>query len=140
MTSRRRYTDKVISQTFYWIWVPIIQGRLDVYRDYWNNHKSTGHKDKVNPYRSSPKNMLINSESVRATGHDCSIRVNPETVECLRQAYGGEEERKKAYRFISREFEALADGVYLDLGRPTITLELGWAIFTLMVEKIEGLE
>lgn len=83
--------------------------------------------------------MLINPTSVRATAQDCSIRVNPETVAKMREAYGGEEARDEAYRFFSDEFGAAADGVYVDLGMPTITLATAWSVFTLVVRGLEAL-
>ncbi|KAJ7289624.1 hypothetical protein C8J57DRAFT_1046436 [Mycena rebaudengoi] len=129
--------DDIHRQTFYWLWVPLVQEELDTFRDYWNNHKLQKSKDKLNPSGSSPLNMLLNPTSVVATARDCSIRVNPETVYRLREAYGGEEARNKAFMFVSREFQAEADGVYVDLGCPTISLATGWGIFTQVVTELE---
>ncbi|KAJ7264827.1 hypothetical protein C8J57DRAFT_1512195 [Mycena rebaudengoi] len=129
--------DDIHRQTFYSLWVPLVQEELDTFRDYWNNHKLQKSKDKLNPSGSSPLNMLLNPTSVVATARDCSIRVNPETVYRLREAYGGEEARGKAFRFVSREFQAEADGVYVDLGCPTISLATGWGIFTQVVTELE---
>ncbi|KAJ7887424.1 hypothetical protein B0H13DRAFT_1888832 [Mycena leptocephala] len=125
------------SQTFYWLWVPLIQHGIDEFCEYWNNHTLQKSKGKHNAFGSSPKNMLINLTSIIATARDCSIRVNPETVYQLREAYGGEEAREAAFRFISREFEAEADGVYVDLGCPQITLPTAWSVFQQVVEELE---
>ncbi|KDR77948.1 hypothetical protein GALMADRAFT_94442 [Galerina marginata CBS 339.88] len=131
--------DELHKNTFYWIWVPLVQSRLDDFRDYWNHHKLTGNKKKANPYGSSPKNMLLNPQSVRPTARDCSIRVNPETVHRMRESYGGQQAREKAYRFYSLEFEAEANGVYADLGLPRITLETAWDIFRAIVDRLSNL-
>ncbi|KAJ7444382.1 hypothetical protein B0H11DRAFT_2250069 [Mycena galericulata] len=45
--------DELHKQTFYWIWPPFIQGRLDIFRDYWNNHRIQKSSKKVNGLGSS---------------------------------------------------------------------------------------
>ncbi|KAJ7619918.1 hypothetical protein DFH06DRAFT_1010814 [Mycena polygramma] len=130
--------DAVHRQTFYWLWVPILQDGLDKYREYWNNHKLQGSKGKLNASGASPYHMLNDPTAVIATARDCSIRVNPETVYRLREAYGGQEARDKAFRFVSREFTAEADAAYVDLGCPKISLATGWAVFQKVVaERLE---
>ncbi|KAJ6500290.1 hypothetical protein DFH09DRAFT_1102722 [Mycena vulgaris] len=108
--------------TVYWLWVPLIQEGLDNFREYWNNHRLQKSRGKLNASGSSPLNMLINPTSVVATARDCSINVNPETVDRLREAYGGQVARDAAFRFVSREFQAHADAAYVHLGCPEITL------------------
>lgn len=83
--------------------------------------------------------MLINPKSVRITANDCSIKVNPETVRHFRESYGGEEARQKAYRFVSEEFEAIANDAYIEMGMPKITLGSAWDIFTIIVKKLSML-
>ena len=68
--------------------------------------------------------MLLNPNSVRVTARDCSIRVNPDSVYRLREAYGGEAAREAVYRFYSVEFAAAADDAYVELGMPEIRLNL----------------
>ncbi|KAJ7134510.1 hypothetical protein C8R44DRAFT_427223, partial [Mycena epipterygia] len=131
-------SDEIHVQTFYWIWVPFIQGRLDIFRDYWNNHRLSKSKDKKNPSSSSPKNMFLNPQSGRVDARDCSIRVSPELVSELREAYGGAEARDEAYRFVSRIFQAAADGAYLGIGCPEITLDSIWSIFKDIVTILEA--
>ncbi|KAJ7289766.1 hypothetical protein C8J57DRAFT_1628955 [Mycena rebaudengoi] len=59
----------------------------------WTNHTITKSKKKMNPGGSCSKNMPLNPASVDVTARDCSIRVNPETVAELREAYGRQEAR-----------------------------------------------
>ncbi|KAJ7752843.1 hypothetical protein DFH07DRAFT_774354 [Mycena maculata] len=125
------------SQTFYWLWVPLIQTGLDRYREYWNNHKLQGSKGKLNASGWSPYHMMNNPTDAVATARDCSIRVNPELVYRLREAYGGEEARDAAFHFVTREFEAEADAAYVDLGCPEIILPTGWAVFQKVVTELE---
>ncbi|KAJ6565606.1 hypothetical protein DFH09DRAFT_1473818, partial [Mycena vulgaris] len=131
-------SDEIHVQTFYWIWVPFIQERLDIFREYWNNHRLSKSKGKKNVSGSSPKNMFLNPQSGRVDARNCSIRVNPELVRELREAYGGAEARDKAYRFVSRIFQAAADGAYLEIGCPEITLDSIWSIFTDIVTILEA--
>ncbi|KAJ7099755.1 hypothetical protein C8R44DRAFT_747675 [Mycena epipterygia] len=131
--------DVVHRAVFYWLWVPIVQQGLDKYRAYWNNHTISKSKKKINPSGSCPKNMFLNPSSVSVLARDCSIRVNPETVAELREAYGGQEARDKAYRFVSEEFQFNADAVYQNLGAPELSLLNGWKVFTQMVTKIDEL-
>ncbi|KAJ7768100.1 hypothetical protein DFH07DRAFT_736496, partial [Mycena maculata] len=129
--------DPLHRQTFYWLWVPLIQTGLDSYREYWNNHKLQGSKGKLNASGWSPYHMMSNPTDAVATARDCSIRVNPESVYRLREAYGGEEARDAAFRFVTREFEAEADAAYVDLGCPEIILPTGWAVFQKVVAELE---
>ncbi|KAF8173504.1 hypothetical protein K438DRAFT_1674233 [Mycena galopus ATCC 62051] len=130
--------DDIHSQTFYWIWVPFIQERLDIFRDYWNNHRIRKSKNKQNASGSSPKNMLLNPQAGRVTARDCSIRVNPQLVDEIREIYGGAEGRDKAYRFVSQIFQAAADGAYVQLGCPEISLDTIWDVFTDVVKILEA--
>ncbi|KAJ7231474.1 hypothetical protein B0H12DRAFT_1328276 [Mycena haematopus] len=130
--------DDIHRQTFYWIWVPFIQGRLDIFRDYWNNHRIRSSKTKQNASGSSPKNMLLNPQAARVTARNCSICVNPELVNEIREVYGGVEARDKAYRFVSQIFQAAADGAYVGLGCPEISLETIWDIFSDVVKVLEA--
>ncbi|KAJ7362802.1 hypothetical protein DFH08DRAFT_799823 [Mycena albidolilacea] len=129
--------DDIHRHTFYWLWVPLIQQGLDNFREYWNNHRLQKSKGKLNASGSSPLNMLINPTSVVATARNCSINVNPQTVYRLREAYGGQAAREEAFRFISREFQADADAVYVDLGCPVINLATAWGIFQQVVAELE---
>ncbi|KAJ7100453.1 hypothetical protein C8R44DRAFT_859356 [Mycena epipterygia] len=104
------------------------------------HRRSTGFakvEGKKNAYGSSPQNMLINPKSIIATARDCSIKVNPEIVQRLRETYGGEEARDTAFRFISREFQAEADGIYVDLGCPEIILPTAWNVFQQVVKELQ---
>ncbi|KAJ7178030.1 hypothetical protein C8R46DRAFT_1212752 [Mycena filopes] len=131
--------DNIHRCIFYWLWVPIIQAGLDTYRNYWNNHKITKSSKKVNPSGACPNNMFLNPTSVDLLGQQCHITVNPDTVARLRDAYGGQKARDKAYRFVSEEFQFNADLIHESLGSPELSLANGWKVFTLMVTKMEEL-
>ncbi|KAJ7760923.1 hypothetical protein B0H16DRAFT_1255530, partial [Mycena metata] len=86
-----------------WLWVPIIQEGLDAYRTYWNNHKILKSAKKANASGSCPNNMFLNPTSIDILAKQCYINVNPDTVNELREVYGGQEARSKAYRWVSEE-------------------------------------
>lgn len=123
----------LIRNVLYWLWVPLIQERLDEFREYNNNHRLKPSKDKLLPSGRSPRHVLISPETVRTEARDCSIKVNPEMVHRIREEYGGEKGRDYAFRFITREFEAEADDAYVDLGKPAISLSSAWDVFTAVV-------
>ncbi|KIO32077.1 hypothetical protein M407DRAFT_18893 [Tulasnella calospora MUT 4182] len=61
---------------------------------------------------------------------------HPETVRRLRTGIGGKEGRKKAYEFVDEEFRALADGAYVALDLPPVTLSNAWEIFVLVISHL----
>ncbi|KAF7351925.1 hypothetical protein MVEN_01154300 [Mycena venus] len=131
--------DIVHRNVIYWLWVPIIQKGLDTYREYWNNHTVTKSKKKKNPSGSCPNNMFLNPKSVRLMAQDCHIKMDPKRVAELREAYGGQAAREKAYRFVSEEFKFNAELIHINLGSPPLTLTNGWNVFKMMVNRVEAL-
>lgn len=122
-----------------WLWQPLVQERLDIFQEYWNTHKISPQAKKKLPSGKNPRQLFIAPESGRPDAKDCSIRVNPETVRRLRDGIGGEEGRKKAYEFVDDEFRALADGTYVALDLPAVTLSNVWEIFVLVVSDLRPL-
>lgn len=117
------------SDIFNWLWPPLVQERLDDFREYWNNHKLSKQKKKTLPTGTSPRHMWLTPTSVRATARNCSVRVNMESVRRLRGEMGGHEGREEAMQFVSEEFAAEADNAFGALGYPLITLSSAWDIF-----------
>ncbi|KAF9502150.1 hypothetical protein BDN71DRAFT_1343800, partial [Pleurotus eryngii] len=39
---------------FNWIWPPLVQEQLDIFREYWNNHRISKQKNKLLPSGTSP--------------------------------------------------------------------------------------
>jgi hypothetical protein len=118
---------------FNWLWPPLIQERLDEFHEYWNNHRISSQKHKTLPSGTSPHQMWLAPEAVRATSHNCSIKVNMDTVHQLREGLGGVEKREQVFRFVDAEFEALADNALGELNYPDITLSSSWDIFVAVV-------
>ncbi|KAG8982316.1 hypothetical protein FRB90_006878 [Tulasnella sp. 427] len=122
-----------------WIWPPLIQERLDIFQEYWNTHRISPQAKKKLPSGKSPRQLLIVPTSGRPDAKDCSIRVNPESVQRFRDALGGEDGRKEAFDFIDDEFRALADGAYVALDLPPISLSNVWEIFVMVVAHLRAL-
>lgn len=126
------------SDVFNWLWPPIVQGRLDEYREYWNNHTVRHQKEKDLPSGTSPTHIWTCPTHVRPTARDCRVIIRRDTVRELRNGIGGEDARVEAYRFVTAEFQAEADGAYADLGFPHITLSSAWSVFLAVVNVLRS--
>lgn len=124
---------------FNWLWPPLVQRRLNTFREYWNNHTIRSQKLKANPSGTSPLQMWSAPQSVVPDSFDCSIKVRPEFVAQLREDLGGDEGRDAALRFVPLAFEDRAEEAYELLGRPPIELESAWDVFRLMVDQMRGM-
>jgi len=125
-------------KTFNWLWPPLVQHRLDEFREYWNNHRISTQKHKTLPTGTSPRQMWLVPEEVRATSRNCSVNVNMITVGQLREELGGAEKRDETFRFVDAEFEALADNALADLNYPDITLSSSWDVFIAVTDILSG--
>jgi len=116
-------------QLFNWIWPPLVQIRLDEFREYWNNHRLSYQKKKTLPSGTSPRHMWEVPEEVVASARNCFIRVDMDSVKQLREEFGGTEGRAEAFKFVDDEFAAEADEALGVLNFPLITLSSAWDIF-----------
>lgn len=130
--------DTQHSKIFNWLWPPLVQERLDEFREYWNNHRISKQKHKALPTGTSPRHMWLAPESVCATSRNCSVYVNMHTVRQLREDLGGAEGREQAFQFIDAEFEALADEALAELNYPNITLSNAWDVFIAVNDLLSG--
>ena len=123
---------------FNWLWPPLLQERLDEYREYWNNHTVRRQKEKDLPSGTSPMHMWTCPTHMRPTARDCRVNVRADMVHHLRDEIGGEVARQQAYQFVTPEFQAEADGAYADLGSPHITLATAWMVFHSVVDVLQS--
>ena len=126
------------SNVFNWLWPPLVQERLDEYRQYWNNHTVRRQKKKDLPSGTSPTHIWTCPTNVRPTARDCRVHVRRELINELRNQIGGEEGRRQAYEFVTPEFCAEADEAYIDLGSPPITLVGAWKLFFAVVAVLRS--
>lgn len=76
--------------------------------------------------------------NVDITARDCHFEVTQAQIDRLRAGIGGHEGRLESYAFVSRAFQAVADDVLGAIGRPVLTVQNGWAVFSLLLERMEG--
>ncbi|KAF4568635.1 hypothetical protein EYR36_010648 [Pleurotus pulmonarius] len=115
---------------FNWIWPPLVQARLDIFREYWNNHRISKQKKKLLPSGTSPRHAWTAPSSARADARPCSIGVEYSAVRQLREGIGGDDGREQALAFVNPVFKANADAALGTLGFPEITLANVWEIFS----------
>jgi hypothetical protein len=122
------------SQVFNWLWPSLVQERLDHFRDYWNNHKISKQKEKINPSGTSPRQLWLAPTTARETARNCAININLDTVRQLREEFGGQQTRDEMFQFVTDEFRAYADGALGQLGYPRVTLSSAWDVFVVVVD------
>ncbi|KAJ7074927.1 hypothetical protein B0H15DRAFT_792575, partial [Mycena belliarum] len=120
---------------FHWLWSKIVQAALDLFKDYWNYHKSRKNPKKTLPSGVPPLEILRNPESY---GLAClSVKVERAAVDALREDLSCS--RHEALQWVPDDFDKLAQDVYEALGHPKLEPSRGWAIFEDMVAELETL-
>ncbi|KAJ3986983.1 hypothetical protein F5890DRAFT_1571998 [Lentinula detonsa] len=134
---RRGYTDgffhpgsQIHINLFNWLWPKILQQQLNVFTEYWNNHKIRFQPNKPNASGTTPRNAFINPKSCSPQAEECGISVDSVVVDALRK--GIPVSREEAMRYVSDEFCAKAEAVYEQIGSPALKPLDGWSIFTNM--------
>ncbi|KAJ7156233.1 hypothetical protein C8R46DRAFT_429357 [Mycena filopes] len=123
---------------FNWIFPPLVQAELDEFRVYWNQHKIRSQHLKNMPSGHVPADVLEHPEFYG--GINCRIEVPRETVHLLRELLTEEVgPREQHLAWVTPEFSDIADAVHEALGRPYITLQNSWTIFSQMSARIEDL-
>ncbi|KAJ6480196.1 hypothetical protein C8R45DRAFT_933130 [Mycena sanguinolenta] len=120
---------------FYWIFVPLLQAQLDEFCVYWNNHRVRTQKDKNMPSGHVPADAF--SHPGNYGGLDCRIHVPPAAVEDMRNILTAEVGPKDEHlSWFGAEFGQVAQGIYEQIGKPTLSLETAWDVFQKMVPLI----
>lgn len=117
------------SDLFYWVFIPLIQQELDLFRDYWNNHKIRKQALKSMPSGHIPADAL--RHPILFQGCKCRIRV-PESAQAemrniLTENVGPREAHLSWY---SADFHLKALAAYETLGSPQLSLANAWEVFT----------
>ncbi|KAL1699147.1 hypothetical protein EV121DRAFT_273930 [Schizophyllum commune] len=128
--------DPLAVSTLYWVFCPLIQSRLDAFRDYHNHKRTRFDKTKANPSGVTPRQALECPETMDPPGLDCSITVSTESIQRWRLMYGGEQARQQARRFFSEEFEREANAAYESIGKPEINLTTAWNVYRSILLEI----
>ncbi|KAJ8089941.1 hypothetical protein PM082_018519 [Marasmius tenuissimus] len=128
-------TNPLHCDLFHWLWPKIVQGCLDEFVDYWNKHKIRT-QDGVRTSGTTPNQIMACPELYGLV--DCSIPVDTQAVDALR---GRLPPRKEVLRWVSDEFEVVAQAAYEAIGNPPLTgshvLGSGWTMFAELAETID---
>ncbi|KAJ7231516.1 hypothetical protein C8J57DRAFT_1580727 [Mycena rebaudengoi] len=125
-------------QLFYWIFVPLLQAQLEEFRIWWNHHRVRSQKEKNMPSGHVPYDALDHPQNYG--GMDCRIPVPQAAVDDLRQMVTEDVGPRDAHlSWYSAEFHVLADQVYAEIGRPTLSVDTAWDVFQTMLEPVANL-
>ena len=83
--------------------------------------------------------MFTDPKSVRDLSYDCWVRVRMDKITELRDSLGGVQARNEVMRWVSPEFQACADEIYLTMRSPHITLLNVWQIFSEMAALLPNI-
>ncbi|KAF7288886.1 hypothetical protein MIND_01404500 [Mycena indigotica] len=123
---------------FNWTFPPLIQAELDEFQQYWNSHTVRFQKEKLMPSGHVPSDAREHPEAYG--GIDCFIQVPRATVNELRETLSEEVgPREQHLEWVSPSFDVFATLVYNSIGKPLLTLENSWKVFSDMASKMEAL-
>lgn len=121
------------SQLFYWLWPKILQLQLDIFVEYWNNHKIRYQKDKPNMLGQTPRHAF--TVPPEAPYENCGIRVDQAVIDALRGQIPVS--REDSMRWVDNSFEKAAQDAYNVIGRPILSMTVGWSVFSAMAQVID---
>jgi hypothetical protein len=117
---------------FYWVWVPVVQERLNKYRAYYNAHPVQKQAAKIAP-TGVPPDMLCYSPSTYApTASSQAIRVEKKWVDEERTRLGGLKARERLFQWYPVAFDTMAYDAWVSIGSPERRIENGWSVFSQM--------
>ncbi|KAK7006611.1 hypothetical protein R3P38DRAFT_3325952 [Favolaschia claudopus] len=120
---------------FYWIFVPLLQAKLDEFRLWCNHHRVRVQIEKNMPSGHVPADAFAHPKNFG--GIDCRISVPQAAVDDMRQMLTEEVGSRESHlSWFSLEFAELAEQVYLHIGKPTLSLETAWGVFQQMARPI----
>ncbi|KAJ7577390.1 hypothetical protein C8J56DRAFT_798931 [Mycena floridula] len=121
---------------FHWLFPTIVQREVDEFRHWWNEHRVRPQPGKEMPSGHIPSDAMEHPELL--AGKSCLISVPKEAVQDLRVLLTEEVGAKENFtRWVSDEFQALADAAYVEIGSPSITFDNSWDVFKLMAAYLE---
>ncbi|KAJ6505054.1 hypothetical protein C8R45DRAFT_923360 [Mycena sanguinolenta] len=124
---------------FYWIFIPLLQAQLDEYRLYWNHHRVRTQKDKNMPSGHVPADAFDHPQNFG--GIDCRIQIPQAAVDDMRKMITAEVgPRGDHLSWFSAEFDELAERIYTQIGKPSLSLQTAWDVFQKMVPLIDVVE
>jgi hypothetical protein len=126
----------LLSQVFYWVFVPLVQAELNGFQEWWNQHRVRTQHEKNMPSGHVPSNTFANPGAWG--GIDCGIKVPREKIQALRshlEQEGGS--RSSHLDFVSVDFSALATLAHSTFHLPSINWQNSWHVFGQLVDAIQ---
>lgn len=114
----------ISSDLFHWLFVPIVQSRLNKFKKYWNHHPVRKQRMKIMPSGHRPE--VVYGDPARHGYDNWMVPVSPSAVQSLRNTL------PPAPRFITVEFEAMVNSIWRRFGSPLIRESNAWAMFSRM--------
>ena len=111
----------------------IVRTQLDVFVLYWNSHRVQYQDSKKMPSGATPQHIFTCPEAYG--GERYSQPVPSEATTILRNNL--EISREAALRWVSDEFAAAANEVYVEIGSPSLSLDSRWDVFAMMAPLLE---
>ncbi|KAI9056312.1 hypothetical protein FKP32DRAFT_1615863 [Trametes sanguinea] len=109
--------DYLSRMLFYYLFIPYLQGELDIFRDRYNSSKKRRDKNKILPH---------------------GITVEHDQVEHVRQLYSGAA-NDPVYELVPQPFQDLADEIYDQIGSPPLSYDTIWEVYMEMLVGIKAL-
>ncbi|KAJ7588666.1 hypothetical protein C8J56DRAFT_785419 [Mycena floridula] len=130
-----RTGDEIHQQLFRWLWPKIVQNSLDLFMDYFNNNKTKKQKGKLLPSGVAP-NVVYDfpkEYGLENVGQPVDIAA----IQILRAEIPVS--RTESYRWVTDEFDAIAQAVYDALLDRSMAAIDGWRVFNQMAPIVRRL-
>ncbi|KAJ7598179.1 hypothetical protein C8J56DRAFT_880841 [Mycena floridula] len=129
---RMHLGDEIHRQLWRWLWPRIVQICVNEFVFWFNNHPTRKQSGKTLPSGFSAQYIFDFPKDVDL--EDFRQPIDSQTIAGLREAIPIT--RKEAMRWVSDDFDAIAQQVYEHIGSPTLSLMIGWDIFDTMAPLI----
>jgi hypothetical protein len=117
------------------VFIPLLQAKLDEFRLWWNHHHVRRQKDKNMPSGHVPSDAFDHPQNFG--GLDCRIPVPKTAVDDLRKMLTEDVGPRDTHlSWFEADFGDLAESIYLQIGKPTLSLETAWDVFQQMLEPM----
>ncbi|KAK7461697.1 hypothetical protein VKT23_008124 [Stygiomarasmius scandens] len=116
---------------FRWIFIPLLQRELDLYRTRKNYTAKRKDKNKILPH-GVPAD--INRNPKQYNSENFSINVNPEHLESVKAQFIPE--GHAVFDLVPPSFNELISNVYEELGKPEVNRSNVWNVYCILLERI----
>ncbi|KAJ2911955.1 hypothetical protein MD484_g8459, partial [Candolleomyces efflorescens] len=131
------HANPVHNLVFRFLVIPWIQAELDEYRDFMNGYLPQRNSHKLTPH-GRPEDIHFHPQDYGET-RDFKVLVPPDAIALARQTYVDKDH--PVLQLVPPHFQEIADAVFMEMGRPAITADNVWDVYSEMLEQLEvGIE